>query len=57
MEDHCSNYFSQVGTKMASTIPYIGESNFKTFLFKNYQTTFKFEPVAGEQIKKRFFRV
>ena len=47
-------YFSQVGIKMASTIPDIGNSNYKTYLLKNYRTRFKFEPVAEEQIKKIF---
>ena len=54
MADLFNNYFSQVGTKMASTIPDIGNSNYETYLLKNYRTRFKFEPVAEEQIKKIF---
>ena len=54
MADLFNNYFSQVGIKMASTIPDIGNSSYKTYLLKNYRTRFKFEPVAEEQIKKIF---
>ena len=46
-----NDYFSHIGTKMASTITTTKNNNFSDYLSGNMNNIFKFSPVTVEQVK------